>query len=237
MGKNSTAENFEARMEGSVLPKFQMGNVEPIFRRFEARNVPKKIEDVLTPLTELFRERMRYDALNYALFREVPLDEEQGGFIDKIDPKKIGMNPAQKVLLKNYLTRLRNNKELDGELLRDFIDGVLKGLEQGVPTFINALTESPTLRKFILSDPGLAQSWHGLTMNKTITEVLAAGTGSCKTLAVISKMLLERANERYKLAIKEIKIIENDAFHVTLEITKKDGSIISYDPTSALYKD
>lgn len=84
------------------------------------------------------------------------------------------MNPAQKVLLKNYLTRLRNNKELDGELLRDFIDGALKGLEQGVPAFINALTESPTLRKFILSDPGLAQSWHGLTMNKTIPEVLAA---------------------------------------------------------------
>lgn len=66
-----------------------MGNVEPIFRRLEARNVPKTIEDVLTPMTELFRERMRYDALNYALFREVPLDEEQGGFIDKIDPKKI----------------------------------------------------------------------------------------------------------------------------------------------------
>lgn len=54
-----------------------MGNVEPLFRRIEARNVPKKIEDVLIPLTELFRERMRYDALNYALFREVPLDEEQ----------------------------------------------------------------------------------------------------------------------------------------------------------------
>ncbi len=54
-----------------------MGNVEPLFRGFESRNMPKKIEDILTPLTELFREKMRYDALNYALFREVPLDEEQ----------------------------------------------------------------------------------------------------------------------------------------------------------------
>ena len=236
MWNNRTAENFEARSEWSLLPKFQLGNVEPLFRSIEMRNTPKNVGEILAPLTELFREKMRYDALNYALFREVPLDEEQGGFIDKIDPNKIGMNPSQKILLKNYLTKLRNRKEIAWDIMRDFIDNALRWLEQWTKEFINALTDSPTLRRFILTDPELAKAWHGLTENKSIWDVLAGWTGSCKTLSVVSKMLIESANQRYKLWIRGIKIIENEEFHVTLEITTKDGAVMTYDPTSALYK-
>ncbi|GAB0174246.1 MAG: hypothetical protein HHAS10_01250 [Candidatus Altimarinota bacterium] len=236
MGKNSTGENFEFRAEGSVLPHFQLGNVSPIFRRIEEKNIPKNLTDILDPWTEILREKMRYDALNYGLFREVPLDEEQGGFIDKIDPKKIGMNPAQKMILKRYLGRMRADTRLTGDYMKEFIDSAFASLEKGSLEFIQSMADSPTLRKFLLSDPDLAREWHGLIQNRTVSEVLAQGIGSCKTLAVISKLIIEQADRRYQLGIKGIKIIENDEFHVTLEITTKDGKVTPYDPTSALYK-
>ncbi len=176
---------------------------------------------------------MKYDAVNYSLFRDTPLDTEQGGFIDRLDQRSLSINSAQKQILKKTLESVRKNLQWD--YLDEYVKGVLAALEGGnMIDLVEALISSPTLQRFLLSDPEFSRAWHWLYVGKNVPEVLRFWIGNCKSLSVMSKILLEEANRRYNLSIRKIEIIQNDEFHVYLKITTPKW-VLEYDPTSIFY--
>jgi hypothetical protein len=56
---------------------------------------------------------MKYDALNYALGKEFPVDEPQGDFIDKVDTRKLKISGEQKAILQKTLREFEKTLDMD----------------------------------------------------------------------------------------------------------------------------
>jgi hypothetical protein len=218
----------------SLLPEISPRNLHLLWARIERGSPPKSKEEFYAAWESLLSQEMRYDGLNYALFRTSPLDEDEDGFLGKLDIQKLGISPKQKDILRRTLEQAK--KELPPhDYLDTYIDAVLASLDKDISSLIQALRDSPTLQRFLLENGEFANHWHGPISGKTLPEILTHGTGNCKTFAVMSKIVLEHANTRYHLGIMGIEIIENEENHFLLRIRSRNGESL-YDPTRVFYK-
>jgi hypothetical protein len=224
----------------SQFPEFSYEKISDVLRLLEKEGKPKNLDEALSRWTEILKNNMKYDTVNYAIFRYTPLEEEQWGFIDKVDPKKLGITEEQRILLRDFFQRLKkkssdsDNGSID-ETLREIIDQILLSLSKDPIDIVQEIMQSPTLQRYLMEDGLFNKKWHGLYLGKNIPQVLNIGIGNCKSLSIISKMILESANIRYGLWIGKIEVIENDEFHVFLRIFTKKWPV-EYDPTSIFYK-
>lgn len=217
------------------LPIIKKWNILNIFQSFEIKNNPRNIENLLEAWTQLLTARMHYDAMNYALMKEFPIDSEQWGWIDRLLISELSMNSEQVFLLIKTLSEYKKQYE-KGSLEYTNIDLIILALRKwNFQQFITIFSEMPSLQKNILSDENFASKWMQLYEKKWIPELLWMWIWNCKVLAMMSKIILETWNSRWNLWIKKIDIIEWDDNHVTLKCYTKDW-IIEYDPMRMFYK-
>lgn len=218
------------------LPTLSNRGAGDFLKWLEQKNIPKNTENLLQGWATLIWSRMHYDALNYALMKEFPLDEKQWGWIDKLSISELSMHPEQVTLLLKTLWGYRKQFE-KGSVLWTNIDLLCLALKKwNFQEFVSLLVETPTLQETILNDGNFAKSWMQIYEKKWIQEHMQMGIWNCKTLALMTKILLETADNRWNLWIKTIQIIEWDDSHVTLKIITKNW-IIEFDPMQSLYRE
>ena len=227
----------ERGKKATSLPEFSYEKIIDILRRIEKNGKPKNLSEAVTLWTEILKDHMQYDAINFAIFRGVPLDEKQGDFSDKVDPSKLWISEKQRAVLKKTFLWLEKQIEKTWDpIMEEIITNILVSInKEGSLGIVEAIMGSPTIQRYLLEDGAFSHEWHSLYQKKNIQELLSNGVGSCKTFSVMSKMVLESANIRYGLWIKKIEVIENSGFHVFLRIHTSSG-IVEYDPTSIVYK-
>lgn len=59
------------------LPILQSRNTINTIREMEKKTIPKSTEELLELWTLLLESKMKYDAINYALIKEFPINEHQ----------------------------------------------------------------------------------------------------------------------------------------------------------------
>lgn len=79
----------KVKEKGTPLPEFSYDKITDILKSIEKNGRPKNLSEALLKWTEILQSHMKYDAINYAIFRSVPLEEEQGDFSDKVDLRKL----------------------------------------------------------------------------------------------------------------------------------------------------
>lgn len=195
---------------------------------------PRDLNEVLDKWGQLLQSKMHYDGVNYAIFKSFPIDEPDGNFLDKIDINSLKISDWQRQALWKLINKLIEQYPED-----PLID-ILKNLQKSINSWnteeiVESIIESTTLQRIIMVDGEITSAWEKFYNGKDIEWILNWWIWNCKTLSVMSKMVLEWANIKYKLGIKRIDIIQNNELHVLLKIyTQK--SVFLYDPTSIFYK-
>ncbi len=217
---------IELRYDGIVDV---LKNLEGLFQK------PRNIDEILQIWEAHISKNMRYDALNFSINKMFPPWELQGDWTDKIDDKRISLTEEQRKILLRELQNMKKQNEWDN--LGDIIGELIVHLQnQNYKRFIATMTESPTLQKYFLNNEWFSSIWFDFYRRKSPRKLLDSQMGNCKVFAWILKMILEMGNIRWNLWIKKVEPVETEDFHVLLEITKKDGSILKYDPMKSLYK-
>jgi hypothetical protein len=101
---------------------------------------------------------------------------------------------------------------------------------------VREIVDFSSLKRYFLRDEQFTNNWMSTYEGRTFQSVLQNWVGSCKTVVVLAKMLLESANNRWWLSISKIDIVEDDEFHVYLTIHTTDGKKRIYDPSIIFYK-
>lgn len=219
----------------TILPTLWAWWSPDILKTFEKQDIPKSTEKLLEAWTKLIESQVRYDAMNYALMKEFPIDSEQGGWIDKLSISELSMSPEQSSLLIKTLWEYKKQYE-KGSAESTNIDLLILALKKrNFQEFVTIIIEMPSLQKYLLSDEKFSKNWMQLYEKKWIPELIKMWIWNCKTLAVMSQKILETGNSRWNLWINKIQIIEWEDNHVTLKLYTAKW-IIDYDPMQTLYK-
>lgn len=219
----------------TILPTLWAWWSLDVLKTFEKQDIPKSTEKLLEVWTKLIESQVRYDAMNYALMKEFPIDSEQGGWIDKLSISELSMSPEQSSLLIKTLWEYKKQYE-KGSVESTNINLLILALKKrNFQEFVTIIIEMPSLQKYLLSDEKFSKNWMQLYEKKWIPELIKMWIWNCKTLAVMSQKILETGNSRWNLWINKIQIIEWEDNHITLKLYTAKW-IIDYDPMQILYK-
>ncbi len=229
---HNTAIEYQVR---TLLPVLGDKNNKEILNFFEKQNIPKNSEKLLDAWSNIIWSKMKYDAMNFALMKEFPLDSEQWWWIDKLDVSNLSMNPEQITLTIKILQEYGKSFEkwssenISVELL------ILSLKKWNFKEFISLLIEFPTLQTYLRSNENFAKNWMQIYERKWTSELIQMGIWNCKTLALMTKMMLKAGNIKWNLWITKIQVIEWKDNHLTLKIYTPEW-IIDYDPMGTLYR-
>ena len=219
----------------TTLPTLRSHNNTAIIKEIEKKNKPTNTNEFLDTWTTFIGSKIKYDAMNYALMKEFPLDSKQWGWIDNINLTVLSMSYEQRLLTMKTLQRYQQKLSKEEAEYTD-INLLLLSLKNGnFIEFVKLVISMPSLQRVLLSDDIFAIEWMRLYEKRNVSELLQMGIWNCKTLAIMTQKILETGNIRWNLWIKKIDIIEWNDQHVTMNIHTKD-TIITYDPTAILYR-
>ncbi len=168
----NNSPEFESKSLGieyhinTILPTLGAGGTTDILKTFEQKNTPKNTENLLEAWTKLIESQVRYDAMNYALMKEFPIDSEQGGWIDKLSISELSMSPEQSSLLIKTLSEYKKQYE-KGSVESTNIDLLILALKKrNFQEFVTIIIEMPSLQKYLLSDEKFSKNWMQLYEKK-----------------------------------------------------------------------
>ncbi len=220
----------------TTLPQFRPDGLNAVIKSIEWEKKPQNLTETFSRITEQLERNMKYDALNYALGKEFPVDEPQGDFIDKVDTRKLKISGEQKAILQKTLREFEKTLDMD-EREKAWLKKIGEALSANdYHALVREIVDFSSLKRYFLRDEQFTNNWMSTYEGRTFQSVLQNWVGSCKTVVVLAKMLLESANNRWWLSISKIDIVEDDEFHVYLTIHTTDGKKRIYDPSIIFYK-